>query len=75
MKLGYTDCKVLGTILGYVDGITLGIDVGTYMGSIFGSFDSYDDGKLEVLLLVYALGYTDGKVLVTILGDVDGISL
>ena len=39
IKLGYTDGKVFGTILGNVDIITLGIDIGTELGFLDGSFD------------------------------------
>ena len=86
-----TEIKVLGTILGNLYGITLGFDVRTDLGSLQGSFDCYNDGKIEVLLLKDALVSTDGKVLEsdgciklvstdskvlgTILGNLDGITL
>ena len=54
---------MLGTILVNVYGITLRIDFGTELGSLYGYFDGSNDGKLEGLLLVDSLGYTDGKVL------------
>ena len=79
------------TLLVNVDGITLGIDVGTYLGSLDRSFDGYNYGKLECLLLgdslgyiddkvigcgqVIKLGYTYGEVLITVLGNVYGITL
>ena len=34
IKLGLSDGKVIGTIIGNVDVITLGIDVGTDLGSV-----------------------------------------
>ena len=82
---------MIGTILGNVDGIILGLDVGTKLGSLDGSFDGSNDLNLEGLLLGGSLVYTDGKVLgsdegiklestdgkcfVTILGNVDRITL
>ena len=62
MKLGYTDWKVLGYILGNVDGIILGIGVGTEMGCFYGSFDDSNGGKLEGLFLGDSLGFTAGKL-------------
>ena len=41
----------------------IGLDVGTDLGCVDGLFDSSNDVKLEVLLLVGSLGYNDGKVL------------
>ena len=35
IKLGLSDGKVFGTILGNVDAITLEIDVGTDLGSLY----------------------------------------
>ena len=107
VSLGYTDGKVIGsdegiklelsyikfigTILVNVVGITLGIDGRTDLVSSGVSFDDFNDGKLEGLLLgvslvstdckvigsdeVVKLVSTDGKVLRTILGNVDRITL
>ena len=61
--LGYTDGKLFGTILGNVYRITLRLDIGTDLGFLDGSSYGYNEGKLEALLLVDSLGYTDGKVL------------
>ena len=74
-----------------VDVITLSIDVRTYLGSLDGSFDGSNYGKLQVLLHGDSLGYNDGKfhgsdegiklgftdvkVLGTILGNLYGIIL
>ena len=82
---------MLGTIIGNIYGITLGMDVGTELISLDGSFDVFNDGKLEGLLLGGSLGYTgskflgsdeciklistDGKVVGTILGDFFGVTL
>ena len=71
IKLGSTDGKVIGTILGNVDIITLGIDIGTYMGSLYGSFDGSNDIKLGGLFLGDSPGYTDCKVI----GSDEGIKL
>ena len=57
------DGEVIGTILGNFDGITIGLDVGTELESLNGSFDGSNDGKFEKLLLVESLVSTDGKVL------------
>ena len=86
-----TDGKLIGTILGNVYGITLGIDVGTYLVSLDGSiYFSNDinlyclpigdllgctDGKVLGSVEVIKLGYINDKVLGTILGNVDGITL
>ena len=43
IKLGSTDGKVLGTILGDVYVITPGFDVGIEVGYLDGSFDGYND--------------------------------
>ena len=51
MKLGYTDVKVLSTILWKVDGIIINIDVGTELESLDGSLDGLNDGKPGGLLL------------------------
>ena len=91
IKLVLFDGKVIGAILRNVDEIALGIDVVTDLGSVDVSFDGYNDGKLDRLLLLESLGYTDGKVLgsdediklettdakllETILGNVNGITL
>ena len=91
MNLGFYDGKVIDTILVNVYGITLGLDVGTELVSLDGSFDGFSYGILDGLLLADALGYTDGKVNVSdadiklvytdgkligsILRDVDGITL
>ena len=63
IKMGSTDNKVLGPILGNVDVITLGIDVRTAMGSLYGSLDGDIDGKLEGSFLGEYLGYTDVKMI------------
>ena len=91
IKLVSTDGKLLVTILGNVYGITLGIDVETDLGSLDGSFDRSNDSNIEGLLLGDSMGCTDGKVLgynegirvvttdskvfVTIIGNVDVITL
>ena len=62
-KLGSTDSKVLGTILGNEDRITLGLDVGTYLVSLYGSFDGFNNVNIEGLLLGGSLQYNHGKVL------------
>ena len=88
--MGLYGGSVIGTILGDVYGITIGIDVGTYLGSLDGSLDRSYYVNIQGLLLVGSLGYTDGKVLgsyegiklglsagkvlVTILVNVDGIT-
>ena len=82
---------MLGTILGYIYAFTLGIYVGTEMGSLYDTLGSSNDGKIEGLFLVVTpvysdkkvlgsdegikLGSTNGKLLGTILVDVDGITL
>ena len=82
---------MLGNIIGNIYGITLGIDIGTDLGSLDLSLDIYNYYKLEVLLLGSSLRFTDGKVhgsdkgtklglfygkvIGTILGNVDGITL
>ena len=63
IKLLISGGKVIGAILVNVDGITLGIYVGTEMESLDGSFDGSNYGNLEGLLLGDSLGFTDGKVL------------
>ena len=63
IKLGSTDGEVIGTILRNVYGITLGIDFGTNLVSLDGYFCGSNDGKIEFLLLVDSMGYTDGKLL------------
>ena len=75
IKLGISYGKVLVPTLENVDGITLGFDVETKQVSLDGSFDGYNDGKLERLLIGDSLGYTHGKVFGAILGYVDGIIL
>ena len=37
--------------------------IGKQLGYLDGSFDGSNDGKLEILLIGYSLGYNDGKVL------------
>ena len=80
-----------GTILGDAYGIILGIDAGTEMGSFDQSFDGSNVGKIDGLFIGDSLGSTDGKVhgsdegiklvlfggkmLGTILDNVDGIIL
>ena len=63
IKMGSTDGKAFGTILGNVDRITLGINIGTDLGFLDVSFDCSNEGKLEGLFLRDLLGSTDGKVL------------
>ena len=63
IKMGSTDGKVFGTILGNVYRITLGIDIGTKLGILDVSFDDSNKGKLEGLLLGDSLGYTDVKLI------------
>ena len=63
IKLVLSDGKVLVTILANVYGNSLGLDVGTYLGSLDGSFDGSNYGNIDRLLLGDSLGYTDGKVL------------
>ena len=91
IKMGSTDGKVLGTIIGNVDGITVGLDLGTDLVFLDGSFDDSNYGKLAVLFFVGSLGSTvdkvfssnegikivptDGKVLGTILGHIDGMTV
>ena len=77
---------MLETILRNLNGIILGLDVGTYLGSLYVFLHRYNDSNLEGLLLGYSLVYTDhevlgsdegvklgisdGKLLVTIFGNV-----
>ena len=61
--LGFSDGKVLGTILVIVDRITPRIDIITDLGYLDGSFDGYNDGNIEGFFFGYSLVYTDGKVL------------
>ena len=91
INLGSTYVKVLDTKLGHLDGIALRINIGTELRSIDGFFDVSNDGKLENLLLVESLGSSGGKVLSsdediklglyggkiigTIIKNVDGITL
>ena len=65
IKLGLSGVKVIGTILGNVDIIAPGFVIGTDMGYLDESFDGYDYGKLEVLLIGYSLVYTNCKLLVS----------
>ena len=58
--LGFSDGKVLVTILVYVDGITLEIDVGTKLGSLGGSFDGSNNGNIEGLFIVDSMGSSHG---------------
>ena len=51
------------TILEYLIGVTIGIDVETELGSLYGYFGGSIDGKLDELLLVNLLLYTNGKVI------------
>ena len=91
VKLRFTDGKVIDTLFENVYGITLSLDVGTDLGYLYRSFDGYNDSKIEGILLggsmksTYVkalesdegikLGCSDGKVIFTIFGDVDGIIL
>ena len=91
IKLGSTDGKFLGSLLGNVDLITLGHDFGTDTGSLYGSFGSSNYGKIESLFLVDShgypyinvLGYNEviklgifySKMCGTLLGNVDCIIL
>ena len=71
IKLGLSNGKVIGNILGNVYRITIIIDVGTYLGSLDGAFDGSNYGNIEGLFLIDPLGYTGGKVL----GSDKGIKL
>ena len=62
IKLGSTDGKCIGNILGNLDGITLGIHVETELVSLDGFFDSYNNRKLEGVFFGGSLWYTDGKI-------------
>ena len=53
-------CVTDGTFRSFLLGI-----LRTYLGSLDGSFDSYNDGNLEVLLLGCSLGSSDCKLLVS----------
>ena len=91
IKLGSTDGNVIRTILGYIDGITLELSVRIELDSLDGSFDGSKNGYLQELwiggslgsthgkVLVYYecinLGSTDGRVIGTIPGNVDEITL
>ena len=91
IKMGLSDVKAIGAILGDVYGITIGIDVGTELVSLDGPFDGSNYCKLEGLFIEESLGSTSIKVLVfdegikmglsdvkaigTILGDVYGIAV
>ena len=46
IKMGFTDGKVLDTILGNIDKTTLGIDIGIVLGSLDESFDGSNNGIL-----------------------------
>ena len=72
--MGFSDDKFIGTILGDVYGITLGLNVGIDLGYLDESFDDFNDGKIEVLFLVYSMNSSGGKVLGNILGNVDEIT-
>ena len=54
---------MLVTILGNVDGIKLRLDIGTELGFLDESYDGYNEGNLEGLLLGDSLVSTNGKVL------------
>ena len=75
IKLGLSDGIVLGNIVRNVGGITIELNDGTYMVSLDGYFDGSNDGKLEVLFIGESLVSTGGKVLGTIIGNVDEITL
>ena len=62
---------MIGTIPGDVDEITFGIDVVIELGSLDGSFDGFNDGKIEGLLIEDSLVSTDDKVI----GSDEGIKL
>ena len=55
IKLGYTDGKVFGTILGNVDGIPLGFDIGMLMVLMKASFRGYSFEIHWDLLMVKCL--------------------
>ena len=63
IKLIYTNCNGIGSILVNVDVIILWIDVGAQLGFLYGAFNDSYDGKLVGLLFRGLLGSTDGKVL------------
>ena len=46
IKLGFTEGKVIGTLLENVDWFEFGLDVGSELGSLYWSLDGYNDGKL-----------------------------
>ena len=89
IKMGFSDVKVLGIIIGNMDGITFGIDVGTELGCLGRYFCGSNDGNLDGLLNgvslrstdgnffgcdeVIKLELSDGKVHETVLGNVDRI--
>ena len=63
IKLGYPYGEVFIIKLGEVYGIKLGLDVRIYMGSLDGPFDGCNIGKIEDLVLGESLEYNDGKML------------
>ena len=46
IKMGSTDDKFFGNILGNVDIITLGLYIGTELGFLDGSFDGSNEGNI-----------------------------
>ena len=62
IKMGFTDGKFLGNIIGNVDVIALRADVGIELVSLDASLDVSYDGKIESLFLINSLGSNDGKV-------------
>ena len=63
--------KCLALYLEIRNWITLGLDIVTELDSLDEPCDSFNDGKLEGLLLGDSLGYTDRKLL----GSDEGIKL
>ena len=74
IKLWLSNVKMIGAILEGVNGIIVGLDVGKKLCSLVGSFYGSNVGNLEVLLIWGSLWYFDGKVLVSDEGFKQGLS-